>query len=82
MKYSERPRGWVLKRGDNDQYVESIISNGHPDSPVVYYTGDLQEARAFVRFKAAEERALQLGLLIVWFVTDDNGKRIEKGYVG
>lgn len=74
-------RGWVLKRGDNDKYVSSIISNGNPSEPVVYYTDDIQEARAFLRFGAAEARAEQLGLLIAWFTTDDNGKRIEKGLV-
>lgn len=75
-------RGWVLKRRDNHQYVEAIISNGHPDKPVVYYTEDLQKARTFLRCKAAEERAMQLGLLVVWFVTDASGKRIEDGCIG
>ena len=79
--YSKAPRGWVLKRGDNDQYVEAIIANGRPDNPIVYYTRDIQEAKVFLRCRAAKRRALQLGTRIMWFTTDNNGKRIEEGEV-
>lgn len=83
-KDQEYRHGWLLEHA-NGQFVESIVSNGHPDSPIVYYTRDPQEAQGFSRFSAVEQRALQLGLMIRKFDTEDRGpayrlKRILGGY--
>lgn len=68
------PRGWVLV-DRNRGYISSIISNKHVDNPVVYYTDDLDEAKAFVVWHAVLARAEQLSLAIQEFVTDADGNR-------
>ena len=51
--------GLVLKiRG---QYVSSILANGHPDKPVVYFTDDLNQAKAWKLPKAARQARARIG---------------------
>ena len=51
--------GLVLKiRG---QYVSAVLANGHPDKPVVYFTEDLNQAKAWKMPKAARQARARIG---------------------
>lgn len=74
--------GFLVKKGE--RYVESVIPNGHPEKPVIYWTENENNALAFRRYTAAEMRAMQLDAKVVSFRTEDRGlgrmpKRIITG---
>lgn len=40
---------------DDGRFVSSIISNGHPENPVVYFTRDLAEVKVWKTMRAARK---------------------------
>ena len=71
-KQDDYPNGFVLVK--NNRYISSVITNGNPENPVLYYTPELNEALAFQREEAAIKRAKKLGATLVSFRTEDQGR--------
>ena len=55
--------GFVLMdRGmEGTRYIAEILANGHPENPVVYYTNNLENAKAWGTGVGADRAAKRLG---------------------
>lgn len=66
-KTAERADGFVILI--EGRYVSSILANGHPENPVVYYTKNIDEAKAWKTpgaVRKARARAAKGGMILVY----------------
>lgn len=77
----KRDAGLVIKCAG--MYVSAILANGRPENPVVYFTKDLEQAKAWALPQTARKARAKMkrGGEILLFETRD-GKRVEIGKLG
>ena len=76
--------GYVLMdRGmEKRQYISAIISNGHPEKPVVYWTDRLEDAKVWKNPKFAVAAAKKIGSGEVWlFEIHDGYRKLVATYI-
>lgn len=66
-KTAERADGFVILI--EGRYVSAILANGNPETPVVYYTKDIDEAKAWKTpgaVRKARARVAKGGMILVY----------------
>lgn len=69
--------GFILfDRGvEEDRFVSEILANGCPEHPVVYWTHDPDQAKAWKTARGAESAADRVGEVELVKYRTENGKR-------
>ena len=74
--------GFVI-RLPGGEYVTAILSNGHPENPIVYKSRDIDEAKAWIQPSAVRKARAKIGQGgRILMVRKDHGKRVIVGQLG
>lgn len=79
-KTAERADGFVILI--EGRYVSSILANGHPENPVVYYTKNIDEAKAWKTpgaVRKARARVAKGGMILVYRKDGPGKQRVPCG---